>query len=144
MRTPTTPERDLQLFAREVTSALLTGQSYRAPGLGTFSTCTRKATPGRPSSTMAMFRASVELREYASGGPLPPLRGAHARALRAIARGMRRERGITIPRFGRMAVVPKPRGNPKLIFHGAEELNARFAKSWSTRLASHAKRRGLV
>ena len=122
-------DRDLQLFAREVTSSLLAGRSYRAPGLGTFSTCTRKAAPGRPSSTMAMFRASVELREYASGGPLPQHSGPHAHALSAISRGMQSERGISIPRFGRMAVVPMPSGKPKLIFHGAEELNARFAKS---------------
>ena len=131
MRAVAIPERDrnLSLFAREVTLALLAGSSYRAPGFGTFSTCTRRAAPGRPCSTMAMVRASVELREYACGGPLPKLSGPHARALKTIVQGMQSERGITIPRFGRVAVVPMPSGKPKLIFHGAAELNARIAAS---------------
>ena len=123
----TEDNRRLQVFVHEVTAALLAGRCYRAPGLGTFSTCTRRAAPGRPSSTMAMFRASAELRGYASGGRLPVLSGPHARALRAIVQGMQSERGITIPLLGRMAVVPVPGGKPKLIFHGAEELNERLA-----------------
>ena len=121
--------RHLQVFVGEVTAALLAGQCYRAPGLGTFSTCTRRAAPGRPSSTMAMSRACAELRGYASGGPLPLLSGPHARALKTIIRGMQNERGITIPLLGRMAVVPVPGGRPRLIFHGATELNARLAAS---------------
>jgi hypothetical protein len=78
---------------------------------------------------MAMFRASAELRRYASGARLPELSGPHARALRTIAQGMRSERGITIPQLGRMAVVPVPDGRPKLIFNGANELNQRLAAS---------------
>ena len=123
----TEDDRRLQVFVHEVTAALLAGQRYRAPGLGTFSTCTRRAAPGRPPSTMAMFRASAELRGYASGGRLPTLSEPHARALRTIVQGMQTERGITIPLLGRMAVVPVPGGKPKLIFHGAKELNERLA-----------------
>jgi hypothetical protein len=78
---------------------------------------------------MAMFRASHELRRYASGGPLPLFSGPHARAILTIVRGMQDERGITIPLLGRMAVVPVPGGKPKLIFHGAGELNARLASA---------------
>ena len=78
---------------------------------------------------MAMFRASAELRGYASGGRLPDLSGPHARALQTIVQGMQSERGITIPLLGRMAVVPVPGGKPKLIFHGARELNERLAAS---------------
>lgn len=117
----------LQGFVREVTVALLAGKQYRAPGLGTFSTCTRRAAPGRPSSTMAMFRASAELRTYVSGGPPPDLSGPHVRALKAIVQGMQNEQGIIIARLGRMAVVRVPDGKPKLIFHGAKELNERLA-----------------
>ena len=122
-------DRRLRVFVQEVTLALLAGQCYRAPGLGTFSPCTRQTAPGRPSSTMAIFRASAELRGYASGGPLPNLSGPHARALRTIADGMQSESGITIPLLGRMAVVSVPGGRPKLIFHGAKELNERFGAS---------------
>ena len=124
-------ERDLRLrvFVQELTMALLAGQRYRAPGLGTFSPCTRQAAPGRPSSTMAIFRASAELRGYSSGGLLPNLSGPHARVLRTIAEGMQSECGITIPLLGRMAVVPVPGGRPKLIFHAAKELNERLGAS---------------
>ena len=125
----TEADRHLQVFVHQVTAALLAGRCYRAPGLGTFSTCTRRAAASRPSRTMAMFRASAELRGYASGGRLPVLAGPHARALRTIVRGMLSERGITIPLLGRMAVVPVPGGRPKLIFHGAKALNERLAAS---------------
>lgn len=77
---------------------------------------------------MAMFRASAELRAHASGGPLPTLSGGHAPAIRAIVRGMLRKEGITIPRLGRMAVVPVSGSKPKVIFHGATELNATLAR----------------
>ena len=117
----------LRVFIQEVTLALIAGQRYRAPGLGTFSPCKRQATPGRSSSTMAIFRASAELRQYASGGPLPNLSGAHAQALRIITEGMQGAQGITIPLLGRMAVVREPSARPRLIFHGATELNERMA-----------------
>ena len=81
---------------------------------------------------MAMFRASAELRAYASGGPLPTLSGRHAPAVRTIVRGMLRKEGITIPQLGRMAVVPVSGSKPKLIFHGATELNAALARLTSS------------
>src|SRR5712671_6053619 len=114
----------LVAFVHEVTATLLAGHPHKTPGLGTFSTCTRQATSDRCASTMAMFRASAELRAYASGGPLPTLSGHHAPAVRTIVRGMLRKDGITIPQLGRMAVVPVSGSKPKLIFHGARELNA--------------------
>lgn len=118
----------LRAFVREVTETLLIGQPHRTPGLGTFSLCTRRATPDRGASTMAMFRASAELRAYACGGPPPSLSGRHASAVRAIVRGMLGKEGITIPRLGRMAVVPVLGSKPKLIFHGAKALNAVLAR----------------
>lgn len=81
---------------------------------------------------MAMFRASAELRAYASGGPLPILSGRHAPAVRTIVRGMLRKEGITIPQLGRMAVVPVSGSKPKLIFHGARKLNAALARLTSS------------
>jgi hypothetical protein len=41
---------------------------------------------------------------------------------------MLREEGITVPQLGRMAVVPVSGSKPKVIFHGAVELNAAFAR----------------
>src|SRR5882762_6166131 len=101
-----TRDHPLQAFVHEVTATLLIGRPHRTPGLGTFSICTRRATPDRRASTMAMFRASAELRAYASGGRLPTLSSLHAPAVRTIVRGMLRKEGITIPKLGRMAVVP--------------------------------------
>jgi hypothetical protein len=118
----------LRAFVEEVTEVLLIGRPHRTPGLGTFSVCTRRATRDRGASTMAMFRASAELRAYACGGSLPSLSGRHAPAVRIIVRGMLRKDGITIPKLGRMAVVPVPGSKPKLIFHGARELNAVLAR----------------
>ena len=122
-------DRKLQAFVSEVTATLLRGQPYRTPGLGTFSTCSRKAVPGRCASKMAMFRASAELRVYASGGPPPPLSGPHAEVVGVIVKAMQSERGVEVPLLGHMAVVPVRGRKPKLIFHGAKELNDVLATS---------------
>ena len=127
-----TRDHPLRAFVQEVTATLLIGRPHWTLGLGTFSICTRRATPERCASTMAMFRASAELRAYASGGPLPALSGRHAPAVRTIVRGMLRKEGITIPQLGRMAVVPVSGSKPKLIFHGARELNAALARLTSS------------
>lgn len=120
-------DRQLTAFIRDVTAALLGGRRHRTPGFGTFSTCTRKATASRGPSKMAIFRASVELREYSSGGPRPTASGPHARVIRAIVEAMQSDQGVELPRLGRMAVVPVPGRRPKLIFHGAKEINGRLA-----------------
>jgi len=65
---------------------------------------------------MAMFRASAELRAYASGGPLPTLSGPSRASGTSNCSGMLREEGVTIPQLGRMAVVPVSGSKPKLIF----------------------------
>ena len=78
---------------------------------------------------MAMFRASAELREYASGGPPPSVSGPHAKVVSAIVEAMQSEQGVDVPLLGRMAVVPVLGKKPKLIFHGAEELNDVLAAS---------------
>jgi len=72
---------------------------------------------------MAMFRASAELREYATGGPKPSVFGPHAEVVSVIVEAMHSEQGVDVPLLGRMAVVPVPGKKPKLIFHGAQELN---------------------
>ena len=119
----------LRAFVQEVTATLLEGKRHRTPGLGTFSTCTRKATPDRVACKMAMFRASAELCEHASGGPPPPVSGPHAEVVGTIVDAMQSERGVDVPLLGRMAIVPVPGKKPKLIFHGAEELNDLLAAS---------------
>ena len=122
-------DKRLRAFVHDVITALLDGGRHRTPGLGTFSTCARKATADRPPRKMAMFRASTELREYASGGPLPPVSGPHAEVVSVIVKAMQSERGVDVPLLGRMAVVPVPGKKPKLIFHGADELNDALAAS---------------
>jgi len=122
-------DQRLRVFVEEVTATLLDGKPHRTPGLGTFSTCTRKATAGRVARTMAMFRASAELREYASGGPPPPVSGPHAEVVSVIIDAMQSEQGVDVPLLGRMAVVPVPGKKPRLIFHGAKELNGVLADS---------------
>src|SRR5882762_1071210 len=120
-------DKRLRVFVEEVTATLLDGKPHRTPGLGTFSTCTRKAMAGRVACTMAMFRASAELREYSSGGPPPPVSGPHANVVSFIVEAMQNEQGIEIPLLGRMAAVPVRGRKPKLIFHGAAELNNALA-----------------
>jgi len=122
-------DKRLRAFVHEVTATLLDGKRHQTPGFGTFSTCTRKATSDRVACKMAMFRASTELREYASGGPPPPVSGPHAEVVRAIVEAMQGEQGVNVPLLGRMAVVTVPGRKPKLIFHGAQELNDVLATS---------------
>lgn len=123
-----TDER-LRAFVQEVTATLLDGKRHRTPGLGTFSTCTRKATADRVACKMGMFRASPELREYASGGPPPRVSGPHAEAVNVVVEAMQGEQGVNVPLLGRMAVVPISGKKPTLIFHGSEELNNVLAAS---------------
>lgn len=122
-------DKRLRAFVQEVTATLLDGKRHRTPGLGTFSTCSRKGSADRAACKMAMFRASAALREYASGGPPPAVSGPRAELARVIIEAMQSERGIDVPLLGRMAVVPVPGKKPKLIFHGAEELNDVLAAS---------------
>jgi hypothetical protein len=122
-------DKRLRAFVQEVTATLLDGKRHQTPGLGTFSTCIRKATAERVICKMAMFRASAELREYANGGPPPPVFGPHAEVVRVIVEAMQSEQGVEVPLLGRMAVVPVPGKKPKLIFHGADELNDVLAAS---------------
>ena len=122
-------DKKLRAFVEEVTATLLDGKRHQTPGLGTFSTCTRRATASRVACKMAMFRASGELRAYANGGPPPLVSGPHAEAVSIIVEAMQSEQGADVPLLGHMAVVPVPGKKPKLIFHGAEELNDVLAAS---------------
>ena len=116
-------DKKLLAFVAEVTATLLDGKRYRTPGLGTFSTCTRRATAERVACKMAMFRASAELRAYVTGGRAPLLSRPHTEGVSFIVEAMQSEQGVDVPLLGRMAVVPVPGKKPKLIFHGAKELN---------------------
>ncbi len=122
-------DQKLRAFVEEVTATLLDGGLHRTPGLGTFSTCTRKATAKEVACKMAMFRASSELRAYATGGPPPLVSGPHAEVVGVIVEAMQSEQGVDVPLLSRMAVLPVPGKKPKLIFHGAEELNGVLAAS---------------
>ena len=129
-------DQRLRAFVQEVTAALLAGRRHRTPGLGTFSTCTRKATTERAACRMAMFRASDQLRGYACGGMPPVVSGPYADLVCVIVEAMQDERGVDVPLLGRLAVVPVPGKKPRLIFHGNDALNQQLAttKPTSTRL----------
>jgi nucleoid DNA-binding protein len=116
-------DKRIKTFVQEVTSSLVIGKKHQVPGLGTFSTCSRKDSSGRSTCKIAMFRPSAELRDFASGGAYPSISGPHEEAVRYIIESMKNEEGVEIPHFGRMAVVPVKGKSPKLIFHGSEELN---------------------
>lgn len=116
-------DRRVRAFVGEVTAKLLEGKCHQTPGFGTFSTCTRKASADRIACKMAMFRASTELRVHVAGGPQPLVTGPHAEVVSVIVEAMQSEQGVNVPLLGRMAVVPVPGRNPKLIFHGSDELN---------------------
>lgn len=122
-----TGDEALHAFVAEVAAALQQGKLHRTPGLGTFTTCSRKAAPGRDISKMAIFRASAEFRAYASGGQRPSLSGPHAKALGVVVEAMRSAGGVDVPLLGRMAIVPVPHAKPKIIFHAAQELNDALA-----------------
>ncbi|MGK0298148.1 MAG: hypothetical protein ACI9XC_001766 [Gammaproteobacteria bacterium] len=122
-------EKGLQTFVREVTETLLEGKRHQTPGPETFSTCTRKATADRVTCKMAIFRASQELRQFANGGHSPSVSGSHAEIVRVIVEAMQSEQGIDVPLLGHLAVIPILGKNPKLIFHGAQELNDALATS---------------
>ncbi len=124
-------DKRLLAFVEEVTATLLEGKRHQTPGLGTFSTCTRKATADRVARKMAIFRASAELRAYATGGLPPLVSGPHTEVVRVIVEAMQSEQGVDVPLLGRMAVVPVPGKKPKLIFHGCEELNDVLARGRS-------------
>jgi hypothetical protein len=51
---------------------------------------------------------------------------------------MLRKEGITIRQLGRMAAVPVSGAKPKLIFHGARELNAALARRTSSSVSDDA------
>ena len=73
---------------------------------------------------MAMFQASAELREYVSGGPPPKVSAPHVEWVNVIVEAMQSDQGVDVPCLGSIAVVPVPGKRPKLIFHGAEEINS--------------------
>lgn len=116
-------DKRIKTFVQEITSSLALGKKYQVPGLGTFTTCSRKDSSGRVTCKIAMFRPSAELRDYASGGVCPSVSGQYEDAIRYIIEAMKNEEGVQIPRLGRLAVIPAKGKKPKLIFHGADELN---------------------
>ena len=117
-------DKRLKAFIQDITTTLQAGNRTQIKGFGTFSICTRKATKDRAACKMAMFRASTELRDYSMGGSLSAIESPHAEIIHVIIDGMQSEEGINIPNLGRMAVVPVSGKNPKIIFHGADELNS--------------------
>ena len=120
---------ELGAFVRSIGQALLNSRPHKTVGFGTFSTCSRKASGDRPACKMAMFRPSVELRQFANGGPLPSVTGAHAEVVTSIIKAMQSEQGVEVPSLGRFAIVPVTGKQPKLIFHGSEKLNAALGPS---------------
>src|SRR5258706_14456636 len=109
-------DKKLRAFVHDVTATLLDGKRHQTPGFGTFSTCTRKATVDRVACKMAMFRASTELREYASGGSPPPVSGPHGDVVSVIITAIQSDQGFDLPLLVRMALLCLHVRKPKLIF----------------------------
>ncbi len=116
-------DKKIKAFVREVTSSLVKDKKHQTQGFGTFSTCSRKGASGRILCKIAMFRASSELRNFASGNSCPNISGPHTEAVRFIIEAMQSEYGIDVPLLGHLAIVPVKGKSPKLIFRGADELN---------------------
>jgi len=123
-------DKKLKAFNQELITTLVDGKRYQVSGFGTFSICTRKSKDDRAACKMAMFRASSELRDYALGGTFPAVKGSHSDIVRTIIEAMQAEEGVNIPFLGRMAIVPVSGKNPKIIFHGSDELNKIFEESY--------------
>lgn len=116
-------DKQIRALINDVSESLMKNNRFHVPGLGTFSTCTRKPTSDRAACKATMFRACAELRDYASGGPVPVVTGSHTKVVQLIIEAMQSEVGVDIPGFGCMAVVPVSGKNPKLIFHASKEFN---------------------
>lgn len=119
---------DLTAFVDEVTACLVRGERYQSPGFGTFSTCSRKAAPGRPACRMATFRASTELREQVANHTALPVPGAHAAAVRALVEAMQRDGGVQVPGLGHLDVARATGKKPRLTFRATAGLNARLTQ----------------
>ena len=116
-------DKRLTEFVKDVASSLQDGKKFQTPGLGTFSTCTRKAAQGRPACTISMFRPSTELREYIGGGVIPSIQGPHKEILKLIARTMKTQDEFVVPRLGTFVIDSSSVKNTKVSFQGAKELN---------------------
>ncbi|MDH5691837.1 MAG: HU family DNA-binding protein [Gammaproteobacteria bacterium] len=119
-------DKSLTTFVEELSEALGKGERFQVPGFGTFTTCTRKATPGRAACTIAMFRAATELRDFAARGTKPKISGPHSKLLTQVLSGMSSDEFVDAPGLGKFAIEGKGGKKPKLIFHGADEFNDRF------------------
>ena len=122
-------DKRLTHMVNDITAELKQGKKYQAPGFGTFSTCTRKATQEHAACTMAMFRASAEFRDYSSGGRMPAISGPHKDIVKLIAKAVKSGHEVTIPRFGLITLLQDDGAKPRLIFHGAAELNGSLTES---------------
>jgi nucleoid DNA-binding protein len=120
---PSVADDAVRAFTEEVRAALGQGNRHATPGFGTFSTCTRKAAPGRAACTMAMFRANKQLREHVSAGAASEVSGPHTSVVTAIVEAMQREQGVDVPGLGHLAAVQAAGKKPRLIFHADQELN---------------------
>lgn len=114
---------DLNPLLDALRAALLRGERVRIPGLGTFTTCTRKATADRAACTIAMFRASKELRAHVSTGADLQVSGPHADAVTALVAAMQGDNGVDVPGLGHLEAVQVPGKKPRLIFHADAALN---------------------
>lgn len=115
-------DRKLKQFAADLTESLQHGEKYKIPGFGIFTTCSRKSADGEQTYTIAMFRASSELRDFSQGGSCPDIESEHSETIVKIISGMSQENGIQIPGLGIMAFVSE-KGKTKIIFNGNGELN---------------------
>lgn len=115
--------QDVATFADELRGALLRGDRFKVPALGTFTTCTRKATTDRAACTIAMFRASKELRAHVADGSDLQVSGPHAELVTSLVAAMQAEHGVDVPGLGHLEAVRVAGKTPRLIFHADPMFN---------------------
>lgn len=114
---------EVTTLINEVTASLVSGKKITVEGLGTFSSCTRKATATRDACTIAMFRADKSLRTHIDTQAELSVSGAHAEAVTTIIQAMQQTGGVDVPDFGHFEAVAVSGKPHKLIFHADAVLN---------------------
>ena len=87
-------------FVEAVSESLIAGNKYPVAGFGTFSTCSRKDKNGNIVCTIAMFRASKELREFFLEGRKPELADQHRAPVSSIIERMKIDNRAEVPGLG--------------------------------------------
>lgn len=116
-------DKRITQFVTDITKTLQSGNKHQTTGLGTFSTCTRKAAGGKPTCTITMFRPSKEFRDYMSGGAMPKMDGPHKEVVKIITKSIKSASELEVPKLG-VFCIDSSGENTRITFQGTIELNS--------------------